>query len=149
MTVSADDLGRLLGISARRVRELAALGIVPKTGRGRYEQAASVLAYCEHLRAQAAGRAGDAQAGLAVERARLAREQADNVAMKNAALRRDLVSAGEVEARWSGVLRRVRVALLAVPSRVVAAAPHLTAHDADRIGREIRGALQEIADGAP
>lgn len=82
------------------------------------------------------------------ERDRLAREQADNVALKNAQLRRELVPAVDVEARWSDVLRRVRSKILAVPSRVRQSHPHLTAHDVLAIDAELRRALEELAGPA-
>ena len=80
--------------------------------------------YCDHLRKLATGRGGDekAIASATIERGRLAREQADHIALKNAVARRDLVSAVEVEAEWSGILRTVRAGMLAVPSRAAAAA---------------------------
>jgi hypothetical protein len=44
---------------------------------------------------------------------RLAREQADHIAIKNASARRELVPAARVEAEWSCVLRTLRSPLLA------------------------------------
>lgn len=75
-SVTADELGGLLGIAARTVRELATRGVLVKAARGRYDAPASIASYCRHLREIAAGRVGDAQPGLTSERARQAREQA-------------------------------------------------------------------------
>lgn len=80
------------------------------------------------------------------QRDRLAREQADHAAMKNAKMRGELVAAVEVEQRWSDILRRIRSKLLAVPSRVRQSHPHLTAHDVAAIDAELRHALEELAD---
>lgn len=147
--VTGDELAGLLGIAPRTVRELAGRGLVLKAGRGRYNLAVSVSSYCSHLREQAAGRAGDAQAGLATERARQAKEMADNIALKNAALRGDLVSAAQVTAEWSGVLRRVRARILAVPARVQQSLAFLKQHDVGVIDAELRQALTELGgDGA-
>ncbi|WAC26272.1 hypothetical protein [Ancylobacter sp. SL191] len=147
--MTADDLAGLLGIAPRTVRELAARGLVVKAGRGRYDLAASVASYCGHLREQAAGRAGDAQASLAVERARQAKEAADNLALRNAEMRGELVPASQVTAVWSGTLRRLRARILAVPPRVNQRLPFLKAHDVAEIDAELREALTEIAhDGA-
>lgn len=148
--VTADELAGLLGIAPRTVRDLAGRGLVVKAGRGRYDLAASVASYCAHLREQAAGRAGDAQAGLAAERARQAKEMADNIAMKNAALRGDLVDAKAVTSEWSGILRRLRARMLAVPARVNQRLPFLKPHDVAEIDAELRDALTELGrDGAP
>lgn len=84
---------------------------------------------------------------LTSERARLAKEQADAQAMKNAALRGDLVAAAKVTQEWADVLRKVRAAMLAVSSRLRSALPHLTAADAAIIDREIRDSLTELAHG--
>jgi phage terminase Nu1 subunit (DNA packaging protein) len=81
--------------------------------------AKSVRGYSKHLRDLATGRGGESAISSATaERGRLAKAQADYVEMKTAAMRRELVPAADVEAEWSGVLRTVRTAMLAVPSRV-------------------------------
>ena len=77
---------------------------------------------------------------------RLAREQADHIALKNATARHELVPAAAVEADWSGVLRTVRAGMLAVPSRCAARLPHLTAHDVAEIDAEVRAALTEVGE---
>jgi phage terminase Nu1 subunit (DNA packaging protein) len=97
--------------------------------------------------AQPQGRFSFERKPVESERDRLAREQADNVALKNAALRRELVPATEVEDRWAGVLRRIRSKILAVPSRVRQASPHLTGHDIAALDAELRKALEDLADG--
>jgi hypothetical protein len=56
-----------------------------------------------------------------------------------------LLDAAEVQNEWSGVLRTVRAGILAVPSRVAARLPHLTAHDVAEIDAEVRAVLAEIA----
>ena len=86
-----------------------------------------------------------AQPDAAAERARLVREQADHAALKNAMLRRELLSAVEVERSWSDTLRRVRSRVLAVPSRLRQVLPHLTTHDAQAIEAELRAALEDLA----
>ena len=49
---------------------------------------------------------------------------------------------------WEDLARRVRAALLAVPSRFRARCPHLTAHDVQALDEELRAALTALADGA-
>jgi phage terminase Nu1 subunit (DNA packaging protein) len=124
--VSAEELAETIGVTDRAVRELATRGIVIKLDAGKYDRAASVRAYCNHLREVAAGRGGEeAQLNLSAEKARLAKEQADGQALKNASLRRELVSAAEVEREWSVVLRGVRSQMLGIPSRLQQRLPHL------------------------
>ncbi len=142
--VSADVLGVWLDLSVPAISGLARRGVVVRVGRGKYDLQASIHGYCQHLRGQAAGRGGEkAVVGLATERARLAREQADGVAMKNKAMRGELVEASAVEAEWSDMLRTVRAGMLAVPSRCAQRLPHLTAHDVGEIDREVREVLAE------
>mgnify|MGYP001767213445 CR=1 FL=1 len=49
--ISATDLGNLLGISERRVRQLAAEGRIPKPSRGKFDGPACVRAVLEAARA--------------------------------------------------------------------------------------------------
>lgn len=115
---SPEELAALIEVSTRSLMDLAKRGHVSKAKRGRYRLAASVTAYCAHLRGGAAGRGGDDQvATLTTQRARLAREMADAAAAKNAVIRGTMVAAAEVEREWSDVLRTVRAGVLAVPSR--------------------------------
>jgi phage terminase Nu1 subunit (DNA packaging protein) len=79
------------------------------------------------------------------QRARLASAQADLAELKAAERRGELLDAAAVEREWGGVLRTVRAGMLAVPSRIGARLPHLTAVDIDEIDREVRAALTEIA----
>jgi len=59
-----------------------------------------------------------ADSELSAARARLATEQADTVAMKNAVARRDLLPRADVHMAVTGAFARVRSKLLALPSKV-------------------------------
>lgn len=147
--ISGLDLSAIIGVLPQTVSELAAQGRLVRLQRGRYDRDGSIRRYCEHLREVAAGRGGEsAVASLTAERARLARGQADGVAMKNAALRGEMVPACEVTARWREVFTGVRSRILAVPSRVRAALPHLSVTEAAAIEREIRSALEDASNGS-
>lgn len=56
----------------------------------------------------------------------------------------ELLDADAVTREWGAIVRQARAALLAVPSRVRARLPHLSAHDAGVIDREIRTALEAL-----
>jgi phage terminase Nu1 subunit (DNA packaging protein) len=111
--ISQEQFGDLVGVSQQAISELLGRGIL-KAG----QPAATWLrAYTKHLREQAAGRGADGE--LARERARLAREQADRVAMDNAVNRRELAPvavlelvlakmAGDVGSLLQGLVPRVR-----------------------------------------
>lgn len=62
--------------------------------------------------------------------------------------KRTVLDADAVTREWEDILRTVRAGVLSVVSRVRAQLPHLTAHDADVIDRELRQALTGVADDA-
>ncbi|MFC4730696.1 hypothetical protein [Salipiger abyssi] len=141
--VSAAELGEWLGITANRAHALGRDGVLPRTGEKLFPLRASVRAYSDHCRSLAKGKQVDAD--LAAEKLRLARATAEKVETANAKLRGELIPAAEVEREWATVLRGVRAAMLAVPSRVAQTAGHLTPHDINAIDREVRDALEEAA----
>ena len=144
--ISTADLCDMWGITSGMMTQLVRRGIAVRIGHGAFDLAASTHNYMTHLRAVAAGRGGeDDQLRLTKERARLASEQADAQALKNAALRGELVKAEDVERAWGDVLRQVRARILAVPSRLRQSLP-LAPTDAEMIDRELRDALQEIGN---
>ena len=78
---------------------------------------------------------------------RQAKAAAEKLELQNAVARREMVRAADVESAWAGVLRDVRAAMLAIPSRVQSRIPRLTAHDVSELDLEIREALAEMAGG--
>lgn len=150
-TCDEPTLAALLGISRTRTSTLARDGVISRIARGRYDTRAAVRAYCENLRFHAAraGRPSEASGDeLKAEKLRLTRAQAEKAEAAAALARGDLVKAEEVRREWEGVLRDLRAALLAVPSRVGAVLPHLAPHDLAEIDREIRATLEGLADGS-
>ena len=146
--VTAPVLARWLGVSGKTVYELAKAGIVVRAGHGLYKLEESVTRYCAHTRRTASQRGGEASLeAMREERIRIAREQADALALKNKAARGEMLEAAAVEAEWSGVLRTVRAGMLAVPSRAGARLPHLTPHDIAEIDAEVRTVLTEMGTG--
>jgi phage terminase Nu1 subunit (DNA packaging protein) len=104
--------------------------------------------YIEHLRAVASRSGGRPSADgddLKAERLRLTRAQADKEETRVARERGELVPAEAVSREWASILRDLRNALLAVPSRCAATLPHLTATDSAYFEREIRKALEGAA----
>lgn len=143
--VTAKVVGDWIGVSDRTVSDLAIRGFAVKVGRGKYDLKETIRLYTNHLREMSAGR-GDGQAlDLTAERARESKERADNLALKNAELRGELVSALDVEREWSDILRTTRAGILAVTSRVRSTAG-LTAEQAVALDAELRLALKEIGN---
>lgn len=135
------ELAALLGLSVRHLQNLATNGVLVADGRNRYPARACISAYAAYLQSR---RAGDA---LSDEKLRLTRAQADKEEARAARERGELVEAEAVSREWAGILRDLRNALLAVPSRCGAVLPHLTTTDTATLDREIRKALEGLANG--
>lgn len=146
LVIPAADLCSILDISPAMLSDLKKRGIAIHRGHDAYDLSQTVRSYVIHLRGVASGR-GDAEhaANLSAERARLAKEQADAQALKNGVARGEFVKAEAVTREWGEVLRKVRSRVLAVPSRLRSALPHLTTRDVAEIDREMRTALEELA----
>lgn len=151
-TCSAAQLAALLGIGARRVRELAEAGVIPRAPRGRYSTGAAVAAYAMHLREVAAGRRGGSGDGetldLAQERALLARSQREAVELKLARDRGELVNAHEVRIAFAGMVTAARNRLRGLASAAKGRIPTLSTRDVEEIERLVDHALTELAEGA-
>ncbi|WKW52030.1 terminase small subunit [Rhodomicrobium lacus] len=139
--VSTFELSDWTGVSEQHIRALARKGAIPMRVPGRFPLKAAVRATVDHLRAQRPGAASNAS--LAEERKRLIAEQADREALRNAETRGELVPAADVKAAWESILTDVRSRLLAVPARL----PELDRATAERLDREIRDALEALANG--
>ena len=144
--VAASVLGDWLGLTADHCRKLARDGKLPRDASGTFPLRAAVRAYCGNQREGARGRPL-ADPGLAGEKERLTRENADKVALQNAKARGDLIPATAVRAAWLEIVTDLRARLLAVPSRV-AARLGLERAIAASIDAEIRAAMADIAADA-
>ena len=142
-TVTAAKLGEWLGLSPNRIHALGRDGVLPRVDGKRYPLQASVTAYCEHCRSLAKGKATDKE--LAEEKIRLAREQADKIALQNAAARGELLDSRTVASEWRSIVTDLRAAVLAVPSRV-ASELGFDRKEAAALDSEIRAAMEAIAD---
>lgn len=92
--------------------------------------------YCSHLREVAAGRAASGELDLASERARLASEQADKVAMQNAVSRRELAPVTLIEEVLAKVGRQIAGVLESIPVQLKRRSS-LSGDDLDYITAEI------------
>ncbi|GAA4419895.1 hypothetical protein [Acidovorax lacteus] len=89
--ISQAEFAQIIGVSEARVSQMVSEGLIAKG-----DTAASwLIAYCERLRDQAAGRLGETYGlDLVQERAALAREQREGQAIKNAIARREYAPVG-------------------------------------------------------
>ena len=85
------DVAMVVGVSQQAISAMVTDGKLPSAGTLRE----LLLAYCQRLRAQAAGRMGEnTTLDLVQERAALAREQREGQAIKNAVARREYAPVG-------------------------------------------------------
>ncbi|WP_312781638.1 hypothetical protein [Acidovorax temperans] len=90
-TVSQSEFAQMIGVSEARVSQLVSEGVITRGDTA----AGWLVAYCERLRDQAAGRMGETYGlDLVQERAALAREQREGQAIKNAVARREYAPVG-------------------------------------------------------
>jgi phage terminase Nu1 subunit (DNA packaging protein) len=142
--VTGVELAAHLDLSPRALRDYQERGVVP---RGADYDTARV-AYIRHLRARAAGQASEDGLDLAGERARLASEQADSMAMKNALQRGEQAAISDLEFAVTSLLSGVRGKLLALPSKLALelAAEGDPAVCQELIAKGLHEALTEIAE---
>lgn len=110
---SRPQLSALLGVSSRWIGELRSKGDMPADGATWLENLEAWIL----LKTSGAGGDGDAP-NLDVERARLAKEQADSKAMDNAERRKELASLPDMTMAVTGVITVVVARLMQVPARV-------------------------------
>lgn len=131
--VTQSQFGELVGISQQAVSGLVLREILVEGE----PLATWLLAYCEHLRTMAAGRGSDNSLVLAAERARLAREQADKVAMQNAVTRGELAPAHLLEEVLAKAGARAARILDTIPGEVRRRVPQLTSDDINAVASTV------------
>lgn len=143
------EIAAFLNLATSQVRTKTVDGVLVKAGRARWDVRKSTAAYIARLQEHAsrAGRPPDGGDDLKAEKLRLTRAQADKEETRVKRESGDLVEVAAVTREWANLMRDVRNALLAVPSRCGAALPHLTATDIATLDREIKKALEGLADG--
>lgn len=143
--VTAAELGEWLNLAPARVNALARDGRIPRRADGRFDLRPAVRGYVESLRLKSGSSALAANPELNAEKVRLAKATAEKLEMENARRKGELAPLAEIERAWAGMLRDVRAALLALPSRAASRLGHLTPHDVTTLDREVRAVLEELA----
>ena len=102
------EIGLALGISGPRVHQLIESGLLPRQGTLEEYKEANDRRFA----------ANDEQLDLTVERARLAKAQADAKEMENELTRGELVRFDEVMEQWRAEFARAKSRLLSMPSKL-------------------------------
>lgn len=111
-----------LFLSQTEVSRYIAAGVIPKAPhKGGLNIDVCRESYIRHIRERAAGRASDAadadDLDIVEQRARLAKEQADAQAMKNAVVRGELIPRQDVVAGMQAAFANARARLLSLPAK--------------------------------
>lgn len=141
---TAKEVASHLDVSDRTIRDLQSRGVLPQAARGALDLDACRIAYIQHLRERAAGRQGEAEPGnldLVHERARLAKEQADRIASRNAIDRGELVAISAVTQAVVSAIELSKARLMRVPAIVAKADSGLK----ERIATAIEDALEDLS----
>jgi phage terminase Nu1 subunit (DNA packaging protein) len=137
-----------LDLGERRFREFVTSGVIPKgEGLELYNLDTARVAYIRYLREGAAGRLSTGELDPPQERARKDKELADKTALQNAVLRNELLSVDTVRKFMVSAFSRVRLKLLALPSKLAPVVIHLetTAEVQTKLSDGIHDALEELA----
>ncbi len=114
--ITTAELAALVGVSREQLHGYKDRGIISPCGRNEWNTIEAVTAMMAHYRVSKSR--GGTSLDLASERAKLAKEQADGQAMKNAAMRRELLPAGEVNDAVQSAFSRCRARMLSIPSKL-------------------------------
>jgi phage terminase Nu1 subunit (DNA packaging protein) len=135
------EFAQHVGISQQAVADLLRRQVIPcGNGRGGLDLDACRISYIEHLREVAAGRAAatDGELDLVAERARVAKEQADGLAMKNELMRGETVYVRDIVEPFGQELSGIRSRFLAIPSE------HAPSIHRCKTVSEVQGRLTDI-----
>ncbi len=149
--ISTQSLCALAGVTPATLSAWQRRGLIAKNGRNRWPMKATVQALVKHYRETAEARTeADGGLDLKAEKARLAREQADGLQLKNDELRRKLLPAEEVDTAWKAFCGLARFRLQQATASAVAKITGLSDPQAIRqlLEEEIHAALADLS-GTP
>lgn len=112
---SASTLAKLLGLTERRIQQLAQAGHVVKGARGEYELIGSIREYIAYCEAKALPKA---ESSLAMARQKLMEVQIEKTQLEVHILRKDWVAQREVDAYMDDMTQRYIQGLESLPGRL-------------------------------
>lgn len=154
ITVNSATLEKIIGVSDRRIRQLAEEGIVIRAAKGRYKLKDSIMNYILTLKVamEAAGTdSPDGELDLEEEKAIHERVKRHISELKLQVMKGELHRSGDVERVMTDMLVSIRARLLAMPTKL---APLLVARNdvgyiRTALNREMLDALNELKDYNP
>lgn len=155
LVVSAGVLGKILGISDRRVRGLAEEGVIMRVSSGRYKLAESVHSYILNLKVAQNAKdqmAYDGSLDLDEERAIHERVKRQIAELKYSVMRGELHKAEDVEDVMNAILSNFKARLEGMPAKLV---PKLYKRGEDKsyilnvLQEAVSDALKELSEYNP
>lgn len=143
--VNTTELATVLGVTARRVQQLAQDGTIETHRRGYFILCDAVQRYIAFA-AKGSGNRDQERAKLDAE-VRLKEAKADEAELELAEVRGQMHRAEDVEAMTADLIFAVRGALMALPGRLAVDVSATTAAEASAIiRREVRAVMQELSE---
>jgi hypothetical protein len=150
ITVGTGALAKLLNLTPQRVNQLAAAGIIAKTGRGRFKLGPGVRGYVGYLSSQPWADGPSGAMDYRTERTRLVKVQADLAQLALEQGRKELVPIDQIAEGVRDVFVAARAKWLAVPTKYASrVAPDNPAQGFEVLSIAVRETLVEISDEAP
>ncbi len=153
MVVNTKTIASMIGVTDRRVRQMAEEGIIEKVGHGRFELMDTMRRYIDYLRNTGEASAEEMDLVKKYDHEKMLHEAAKREAaeLKLAVMKGSLHEAEVVEKVMTKMLSTFRAKILAIPSKV---APVLIARNEiaviqDLIQKEIYETLEEFSDYDP
>jgi phage terminase Nu1 subunit (DNA packaging protein) len=144
---SINEVCAWCNIAVPTFHDAVSRGVISKQPRGQYDIQAVARALIKDAQARKAGK-GDyaSNMDLSKERARLARQQTEAVALKNAATRGDLIPVSVVKRSAGIIVAAFRERVLSIPGKIAAACEMRSRGEIEEIVRdEIHEALDELS----
>jgi phage terminase Nu1 subunit (DNA packaging protein) len=144
---TATEAAAHIDLGVGRFTQLVETNVIPRQKTRSYRLDDVRLVYIRHLRAIAAGQSVDGGVTLAGERALLAREHREAVALKNAASRGDLVPLAMVKSALVSTFSVMREQCLTLPGSVADSLTPFSPKDRAEITDIIRDKVHELLEG--
>lgn len=146
--VNGPTLAAWLGVSRTRIPELAASGILVRTGRGKFDLKCSVQAYCEHQHKMLSHRDDESRAARAASLMASAGFKTATANRRTAIIKdaESWIRGADVVEQWARIARELRHGFDGLPVRLQSCLPNLTPDDIEALEDGVRKALNEMAD---
>lgn len=149
--VTGRSMGKLIGLSDRRVRQLADEGVIPRTEGGSYELTVALPAYINHLKMDGEIDKSSLDSFLQKEKALHEKAKREKAELILGQMRNNLHESQDVEKVMNEMLINFKTKLLSIPTKV---APQLIGYEEipeveEILRHEIYEVLKELSEYDP